>query len=52
MGSEGIPSRVGSLLFGAYLSYASLDRQNLSDATAPGQISVEEFLDYLNKARI
>lgn len=52
MGSKGIPSRVGSLLNGAYLSYASLDGQNLSKATAPGQIPLPEFLDYLNKGRV
>lgn len=49
MGLEGIPSRVRSLLYGAYLSYASLDGQNPSNATAPGQISLDEFFDYLNK---
>jgi 3-dehydroquinate dehydratase len=49
MGSEGIPSRVRSLLYGAYLSYASIDGKNSSSATAPGQVPIEEFLDYLNK---
>ena len=41
MGRHGIPSRVGSLLYGGYLSFASID-----EGTAPGQISVNEFFEY------
>ena len=43
MGIHGIPSRVGSLLSGAFCSYASI-----ADQTAPGQVKIDEFLEYLD----
>ncbi len=46
MGAEGIPSRVGSLLCGGFFSFASI-----GEATAPGQISISEFFDYLESAK-
>ncbi|MHA1339014.1 MAG: type I 3-dehydroquinate dehydratase [Promethearchaeota archaeon] len=43
MGNEGIPSRVGCLKFGAYLSFASI-----SKSTAPGQIHIRDFKEMLS----
>ena len=42
MGIDGIFSRIFSILFGGYFTFASLEEK-----TAPGQISVEEMQDIL-----
>lgn len=44
MGDLGIPSRVGSLLEGGFLSFASI-----GETTAPGQINIQQFRDFLKK---
>ncbi|MHA1727583.1 MAG: type I 3-dehydroquinate dehydratase [Promethearchaeota archaeon] len=46
MGAEGVPSRVGSLLCGAFFSYASIGEE-----TAPGQIPIKTFMDYLKNVK-
>lgn len=46
MGHLGVPSRVSSILFGGYLSFASI-----TDGTAPGQVSIQQFKELLEKAR-
>ena len=46
MGTDGIFSRIFSILFGGYFTFASLGEQ-----TAPGQISVEEMQDILTRFR-
>lgn len=44
MGDLGIPSRVGSLSQGAFLSFASIE-----DSTAPGQINIQQFREIYHK---
>ncbi len=44
MGPEGQISRVMSLLLGAYMSFASLDK---GEESAPGQLTVEEMVEVL-----
>lgn len=45
MGGQGVPSRVSSIIFGGFLSFASID-----EATAPGQVNIELFKKMLDKA--
>lgn len=46
MGADGIFSRIFSILFGGFFTFASLEEK-----TAPGQISVEEMQDILTRFR-